>query len=279
MNHLSKWLGISLVSGCAVGRRDHGAGRRRPRQRAAQGEAGQHGAAGHRASRRAAATCPSTRSKPMRWHRAWRRLRRARSRRHQGRPPDRAPRADARTARPTCRRCRSSPAARRTKMLDGVQHDRLVRQRLHARRDQAAARHPAGGRSRPVVQRRFEIPTLRRGARPGAAQVGARRAARSASIRRPSIRRSTRRSACRSRTGCSTNCTRAGRNRRDAPVFIQSFEVVEPAVPAHAHRVELVQLIDGDSVDPDGIAHAGAALRQALRLRGAQRSAHLSTTC
>jgi glycerophosphoryl diester phosphodiesterase len=46
---------------------------------------------------------------------------------------------------------------------------------------------------------------------------------------------------------------RAGMNRPDAPVFIQSFEVSNLQYLRTRTRVKLVQLIDGDSVGPDGI--------------------------
>ena len=47
--------------------------------------------------------------------------------------------------------------------------------------------------------------------------------------------------------------SRAGLNRPDAPVFIQSFEVSNLQYLRTRTRVKLVQLIDGDSVGPDGI--------------------------
>ena len=46
--------------------------------------------------------------------------------------------------------------------------------------------------------------------------------------------------------------TRAGWNRADAPVFIQSFEVSNLQYLRSRTRVKLVQLIDGDDVAPDG---------------------------
>ena len=47
--------------------------------------------------------------------------------------------------------------------------------------------------------------------------------------------------------------SRAGLNRPNAPVFIQSFEVSNLQYLRTRTRVKLVQLIDGDSVGPDGI--------------------------
>jgi glycerophosphoryl diester phosphodiesterase len=46
--------------------------------------------------------------------------------------------------------------------------------------------------------------------------------------------------------------TRAGMNHRDAPVFIQSFEVGNLQYLRTRTRVRLIQLIDGDDVAPDG---------------------------
>ncbi len=46
--------------------------------------------------------------------------------------------------------------------------------------------------------------------------------------------------------------SRAGMNHRDAPVFIQSFEVSNLQYLRSRTRVKLVQLIDGDDVDANG---------------------------
>ena len=46
--------------------------------------------------------------------------------------------------------------------------------------------------------------------------------------------------------------TRAGWNRRDAPVFIQSFETANLKYLRTKTRVRLIQLVDADDVNPDG---------------------------
>ncbi len=124
--------------------------------------------------------------------------------------------------------------------------DRLVRQRLHARRDQDAARHPAARRPRSAVQRPLPDSHLRRS--PGPRE----RPAASASIRRPSTPRSTTASACRSKSRCSTPCPPLGGTTPAAPVFIQSFEVSNLQELNQLTDVKLVQLIDADDVKPDG---------------------------
>ena len=199
----------------------------------------------------------------------------------QGRRADRAARAEHRSAPPTWPTAPSSPAARRTVMVDGVADDRLLRQRLHAGRDQDRC-----APCRPVAERghsfngQFQIPTLRRGHRAGQAQVAPRRAARSASTPRPSTRPTTSSSACRWKTGCWPRCDAAGWNHRDAPVFIQSFETGQPEVPAHARpSVRLVQLVDADDVNADGSHHLRRALRPALRLDRGRPPRHRSATC
>ena len=79
--------------------------------------------------------------------------------------------------------------------------DRLLRVRLHARRDQDPARRPAAGRATAAVQRPLRDPHAQRGHRPGEAQVEAARPHRSASTPRPSTRPTTPTSGFRSSTG------------------------------------------------------------------------------
>ena len=57
--------------------------------------------------------------------------------------------------------------------------------------------------------------------------------------------------------------THAGMNNREAPVFIQSFEVSNLQYLRTRTRVKLIQLIDGDDVAANGTV-SSAAVRQAV---------------
>ena len=141
---------------------------------------------------------------------------------------------------------------KRTAMVDGVSEDRLLRLRLHARRDQALRRVQDFARAAAAVQRQVRDPDARRGDRARQAQVGRRRAAPSASTPRPSTRPTTSRSACRWKRSWSRRWQQAGWNRRDAPVFIQSFEQSNLKELREMTPVRLVQLVDANDVNPDG---------------------------
>ena len=87
-------------------------------------------------------------------------------------------------------RARVRRIAARTKMLDGKSGHRLFRERLHARRDQAAARGASESGALERVRRPLRDPDVRRDPGPGRARVSDAAGARSASTRKPSIRRS-----------------------------------------------------------------------------------------
>ena len=130
------------------------------------------------------------------------------------------------TGRPTCRRTRSSPTARRPRSIDGAD-DRLVHRGLHARRAQDAARDERIPDMRPAqhgVQRRST-----RSRRSRRSSTSRKRDGRRASTPRPSTRRTSTRSGSRSRSRCVDTLRANGLDRPNATVFIQSFEVSQPA--------------------------------------------------
>jgi len=67
-----------------------------------------------------------------------------------------------------------------------------------------------------------------------------------------STRPTTSRSACRSRSAWWTRSPRRGWNRRDAPVFLQSFEPSSLKELRKLSPVRSVQLVDANDVNPDG---------------------------
>ena len=116
------------------------------------------------------------------------------------------------------------PDRKRTEVDRRPVGHRLVHRRLHARRDQDAARARAAGVPVARLRRTVPDPDLRRGHRARAeARRGARPAGRHLS-RDQASRPTSAASGCRSRSRCSRHCEKHGWNRRDAPVFIQSFE-------------------------------------------------------
>ena len=139
-------------------------------------------------------------------------------------------------------------------VVDGVAEDRLLRVRLHARRDQEpCAPSSRFGRTTAAVQRPLRDPDAR--ARSSSLRSASRRrkAARSASIPRPSTRPTTVDSGCRSSTRLVDRCCAGpGWNHRDAPVFIQSFEQSNLKALRKMTPVRLVQLVDANDVNADG---------------------------
>ena len=130
--------------------------------------------------------------------------------------------------------------------------DRLVRVRLHARRDQDAARGPAAGRAAAAVQRPLRDPDVR---------------ARSSHLAKRWSKKLDRQIGVYPETKHPTYhadlglplehrlvkvLRRAGWNNRHAPVFIQSFEQSNLKLLNRLTPVRLVQLVDANDVDPDG---------------------------
>ena len=126
--------------------------------------------------------------------------------------------------------------------------DRLVQRRLHARRDQDPARPRAAAVPVARLRRTVSDSDLRRGDRAGADAPRRARPGRSASTRRPSIRAISAASGCRSRSRSSRRCEKHGWNRREAPVFIQSFETGNLRELRQKTTVRLVQLVSGPAM-------------------------------
>ena len=147
-----------------------------------------------------------------------------------------------------------------TKMIDGVP-DRASSRRTsrspRSRRCAPSSPSPSGRSSSTASSR---SPPSRRSSRSRSASRSSTTGG-SASIPRPSTRPFTRASGCRWRTGCDA-LKRAGWNHRSSPVFIQSFEPSNLQQLNKMTQVRLVQLVDANDVDPDGVITYAAPFDQ-----------------
>ena len=171
-----------------------------------------------------------------------RRLHRARSRLDEGRRADRPPRE--RDRRHHRRRRAVSRSQARPRRSTASRSPAGSPRTSRSPRSRRCARASGCRSARTPTTASFEIPTFDE-VIALAQQLGAdARAARSASIPRPSIRPTSAASACRSRSRCSRRCEKHGWNRRDAPVFIQSFEPGNLRELRKKTTVRLVQLVE-----------------------------------
>ena len=139
-----------------------------------------------------------------------------------------------------------------TKMVDGFPVHRLLRVRLHARRDQDPARRADLPGAPAALQRPLQDPDAPGDHRPRQARVAQARPARSASIRRRSTRPIHKDLGLALEPRLVKILKHAGWDSRRDPVFIQSFEQSNLKRLNRMIGVRLVQLVDANDVLPDG---------------------------